>query len=175
MITQDMLKHISHKCPYLTEMVVHLPTIDIGTLVQDCAPRWTHLEKLHLLGEPSTGKEIQMEHLLPFVDACHNLTQVGWRSRVWKVHRHGQYVRLDLYKQIYIPSVFSVCTEYRCSSHMAHAMPGYPHMRWKKKTRRSVRGKTSFRGANFDFNAISLPAICPHRLRRTITPTCDND
>ncbi|TIA88286.1 hypothetical protein E3P99_02674 [Wallemia hederae] len=90
MIAQDMLKYISHKCPNLTEMVVHLPTIDISTLVQDCAPRWTHLEKLHLLGEPSTGKEIQMEHLLPFVDACHNLTQVGWRSRVWKVHRHGQ-------------------------------------------------------------------------------------
>lgn len=139
-----MLTDISNKCPHLTEMVVHLPTVNISILLNDCAHNWTRLEKLHLLGESSSGKEIQMEHLLPFVKICLNLSQIGWRSRVWKVHRYGQDVRLDLYKQIYIPSVFSVCTEYP-SRLLTHDTQGYSNMIWRRRMKPSVHGKMNYR------------------------------
>lgn len=140
LVTQEMLTNVSNKCPHLTELVVHLPIVDTGILMSECAPNWTRLEKLHLLGDSSTGKEIQMEHLLPFVEICQNLTQVGWRSRVWKVHRHGQDVRLDLYKQIYIPSVFSVCTEYPTRL-ATHDTQGYSNMSLRRRMKPSVHGR----------------------------------
>ncbi|EIM20579.1 hypothetical protein WALSEDRAFT_69732 [Wallemia mellicola CBS 633.66] len=108
LISQDALVRLSQHCEGLTELVVHLPSIDIA-LILTCASKWRRLERLHLLGEPSDN-DIHADSLLPLAKECKNLTQIGWRSRVWKVVRHGTDISLDLYKQIYIPSVFSVCT-----------------------------------------------------------------
>ena len=72
---------------------------------------------MHLLGDSIDGSEITPQHLKMIVDSLPNITQIGWRSRVWVVNRYlssesndeNDNVRLDLYKRIIIPSVFSVC------------------------------------------------------------------
>ncbi|CEH12938.1 hypothetical protein CBOM_00889 [Ceraceosorus bombacis] len=78
---------LCRRAPLLSQLVVHVSSDVTPVSMRQSLSLLKHLSVLHIMADVSSGVELRTEDLRQIAQDSNNLTQVGFKNRVWEVDR----------------------------------------------------------------------------------------
>ncbi|PWN45888.1 hypothetical protein IE81DRAFT_363718 [Ceraceosorus guamensis] len=79
------LNTLCRRAPLLSQLVVHVSSDVTPVSMRQSLSLLKHLSELHIMADVSSGVELITEDLRQIAQDSNNLTQVGFKNRVWEV------------------------------------------------------------------------------------------